>query len=108
MRIYQSHPYGRRKGLTDGECQKNVDHSLEITRELIRRGHNPLNPLLWHYIHKGWKGSPDEEKYFHLVSAWIEDCDAFFYGGYADGVEREKKIALALGKTIYYSLEDIP
>jgi len=108
MRIYQSHPYGRRRNLTDGECQKNVDHSLEITRELIKRGHNPFNPLLWHYIHLGWHDSPDEEKYFHLVSGWIEACDVFFYGGQADGVERELKIATDLGLPVYYSLEEIP
>ena len=108
MKIYQSHPYGRRRGLNDGECQKNVDHSLEITRALIKKGHNPFNPLLWHYVHLGWHGSPDEERYFHLVSAWIEDCDAFYYGGVADGVDREFGIAKALHKPVYYSLEDVP
>jgi hypothetical protein len=108
MKIYIAHPYGRRRGLNDGECQKNVDKSLEITRQLIKKGHNPLNPLLWHFVHQGWHDTPDEEIYFHLVSSWIEDCDAFFYGGYADGVIREQKIAEALGKKIYYSLDEVP
>lgn len=87
-------------------------HSLEITRELIKCGHNPFNPLLWHYIHLGWRHSPDEDKYYELVSAWIVNCDAVFVGSIPNwensGVHREIKMAIAMGKPIFYRLEDIP
>jgi hypothetical protein len=109
-KLYLCHAYGRRHGLTDDECQRNVDASLVITRKLIQKGYNVLNPLLWHYIHLGWKDSPDENKYFELVSSWISSCQSVFVGKIPtypnNGVERE--IRIAEGKKIYYDMDEIP
>ena len=96
MRIYVIFPYGRRHGLPDKECELNVLESLEITRELIRMGHNPFCPLLWHYVHLGWRDSPDEEKYYELVSEWLPLCHTVLVTKippWEGGVQREIELA---------------
>jgi hypothetical protein len=112
MKIYIAHTYGRRHGLTDKELENNALSALNYGRMVILKGHNPFIPNLWHWLHKGWKDSPDEDRYFQLVSEWIKDCDALFAPVIPkwenSGVHREIKIATALGKAIYYRLEDIP
>uniref|UniRef100_A0A6M3LBM4 DUF1937 domain-containing protein n=1 Tax=viral metagenome TaxID=1070528 RepID=A0A6M3LBM4_9ZZZZ len=108
MRIYVAHPYGRRACFSDDEIEKNVYESIRIGRELILKGHEPYIPNLFHFLHKGWGSSPNEDRYFHMVSHWIRFCDAFYYGGQSDGCDREKRIALSLRLPIYYSLEEVP
>jgi len=43
-----------------------------------------------------------------MVSSWIKYCDALYYGGQSDGVDRERDIAERLGLKIYYSMEEVP
>ncbi len=112
MKVYIAHTYGRRWGLTEEECELNTQKSIEFGRKVMLKGHNPFIPNLFHYVHKGWRDSPQEDVYFRLVSDWIEDCDALLVAEMppweGSGVEREVKIAEALGKKIYYNLEEIP
>ncbi len=112
MRIYVAHTYGRRWGLTDEECERNAEKSIEWGRRLIKLGHNPYIPNLFHYVHKGWAHSPDEQLYFNLVSEWIQNCNALFVAELPpwenSGVHREIKIAESLDLPVYYSLKEIP
>lgn len=109
-----AHSYGRRRGATLEQRQANVDASIELAREIIKKGHIPFVPNLYHHIHEGWENSPNEEVWIRIVSAWIEDCQALFVGSERSsdwlnsGVRREINIARALGMTIYWHLEDIP
>lgn len=90
------------------QLQENVDKSIDIARLLILKGHNPYVPNLAHFLHHGWIRSPVEETYFKMVSSWIKYCDALYYGGQSDGVDRERDIAERLGLKIYYSMEEVP
>jgi len=111
MRIYVAHSYGRRHGLTDLECEINVLRSIKAARVLIDMGHNPFIPNLFHYVHNGWADSPPEDKYFEMVSEWIQFCDALLVADVpkwkSSGVLREAKIAEKLGIPVYYSIGDI-
>ena len=107
-RIYVAHPYGRRIALEPSELEANAQKAVMIGRQLMMKGWNPMIPNLYHYVHKGWVKSPDEVRWFHMVSEWIQFCDAFFYGGQSDGCDREWAIAQSYGLTIYENIEDVP
>lgn len=109
MKLYITYPYGRRNGLSEEECKANAMKAIELGRELILKGHNPYIPHLYHFVHKGWEDSPDEDKYFELVSAWIQDCDAVLIGAQTltVGMQREIRIAESLGKDIYWDIDEI-
>lgn len=112
MKIYICHTYGRRHGLTDEECEANALSSIEFGRQVILKGHNPFIPNLFHWVHKNWKESPDETVYLSLVSDWIQHCNALLVASMPkwdnSGVKREIKIAEALGKKIYWALDELP
>ena len=108
MKIYISYPYGRSRDLSDEELERNVQASIELTRQVILLGHIPFCPSLCHYIHKGWSGSPPETVWFKIASAWLDNCDAILYTKASSGCDRELEIAKKLGKYIFYSVRDIP
>ena len=112
MKVYIAHSYGRRHGVSEETLEKNFVASIFWTRELIKLGHKPFNPLFFHVVHKDWDESPDEKTYFDLVACWIENCDCLFVAKQPSwtnsGVNREIKIAEKLGIPVIYSLEDIP
>ena len=111
-KMYVSHTYGRRHGLSDEECESNAYKALEYGRILILKGWNPYIPNLFHFVHKGWRGSPEEDKYFELVSEWIIHCDALFVAEMPkwtnSGVQKEIEIADKLGILVYWRIEDVP
>ncbi|KKL18509.1 hypothetical protein LCGC14_2474820 [marine sediment metagenome] len=111
MRVYVAHTYGRRHGLTDKECEVNTLKAIGVGRQLILMGHRPFIPNLYHYVHAGWKESPDEDIYFNLVAEWIQFCDALLVAKMpsweGSGVQREVDIAISLGIPVYYSMEEL-
>jgi hypothetical protein len=112
MKIYVAHTYGRRHGLNDLECEINTLKSIAVGRKLIRKGHNPFIPNLYHYVHKGFPDSPEEDKWFEIVSEWVQYCDALLVAELPEwegsGVGREIRIAQTLNIPVYFHLEDIP
>lgn len=112
MRIYVAHTYGRRRGLSPAEYEANALKSIEYGRALIKMGHNPFIPNLWHFVHKNWVDSPGENHWFMLVSEWLKFCDAILVAEMPPreglGVQRELDMALNLGLTIYHSLNEVP
>jgi len=108
MKIFVSHPYGRRNGLSQDEIEENVKKSIEIGRQLIAKGHIPFIPNLYHYVHSGWLDTPDEDMWLQISLQWIEPCDAFYYGGQSTGCDREYQEALSLGKIIYKDIDEVP
>ena len=112
IKVYVAHTYGRRHGLSEERCERNVNDCINnFVRPLIKMGYNPFTPLLWHYIHKGWSESPDEPLYFSLVADWISDCDVFLVAKLPpwenSGVHREIKIAEKLKIPVYYKLDNL-
>lgn len=78
MKIYVAGPYGRRNGLTEPECKHNVDKAIDVARALILRGHIPLVPHLYHYVHVGWEETLNEDGWWGVCASWLEDCDALY------------------------------
>lgn len=112
IKIYIAHEYGRRHGLSDEECEKNVNDCIKnFVRPLIEMGYNPFVPLLHHYIHKNWDSSPDETLYFDLVAEWIKYCDIFLVAKIPEwegtGVLREVRIANFYKMPVIYSLAEL-
>ena len=110
MKIYVAGPYGRRAGLNEGECEVNTQEAIRWGRFLIERGHIPLIPHLYHWVHKGWAQTPSESAWFIICSDWIEDCDALFMlPGWRQswGAKEELKIARQQGKRVYFHDEPL-
>ena len=112
MKIYVAHTYGRRHGLTDAECEANALKAVGFGRALIKKGHNPFVPNLWHFVHKNWVDSPHEDHWFILVSEWLRFCDAILIAEIPpwgnSGVEREWMMTQSMGLIIYMSLDEVP
>jgi len=108
VKIYISHPYGRRRGLDGETLLENVYASIKIARQVVKRGHNPFVPNLYHFIHDGWEDSPSEDVWFEMVSAWVSDCDALYYGGDSEGCRIERQIAESYGLKIFNTVKEIP
>jgi len=108
MFVYVAYPYGRSRNLSQNLININVQASIEIGRRLIAKGHVPMIPNLYHFVHDGWSQSPDEDIWFAIASGWIQRCDALFYGGSSIGTNTERKIAFGLRLPIYYSIDEVP
>ena len=105
-RIYVSMEFGRSRGLSDEECEKNVKDAIEVGRRLIEMGHTPIIPHLYFYVHKGWDNSPSEEAWYFIVIAALEICQSIFMvpGRWkkSRGALRERNQAMIMTKKIYY------
>ena len=110
MKVYIAFPYGRRRGLTEKQCETNVLKSIEVARQVIQMGHNPFLPNLYHYVHKGWVETLEEDEWAKITAEWIEDCDVLLFLGNEQsiGCQREKDIARFLGKPIIWKVEELP
>ena len=114
-KLYLAHPFGRREGKSEEEQFANVQHSIELTRELMLRGWNVFNPLLYWYVHDGWKDTPREEEWLELFLSWVDVCDALFNADphrdsnqRSRGSYREEIRTREQGKIVYIRLEDVP
>lgn len=111
MKIYVAHTYGRRHGLSEEECEANTLKAIKVGRKLIKMGHNPFIPNLWHYIHKNWNDTLNEDKWLSLVSEWIANCDVLLVASMpkwdGSGVSSEIHIAQELGIYVCWDIEDI-
>ena len=114
-KIYVAHVYGKKWGLSDDELEANVNHAIEVARQLILKGYNPYVPLLLHWISKDWQDGPGEEVFMKLVEDWVESCPLFLLGSSPNhihwdisGEKRELEIAQSLNKAIFYDVDDLP
>ena len=113
MKIYVTYPYGRRKSLTEEQCEANVQGAIGVARQLIKKGHIPFVPNLYHYVHKGWEETLNEDAWLtEILLPWIESCDALYYdltvNKGSEGCRIERQVAHDLGKEIFYDMEDVP
>ncbi len=111
MRIYVCHAYGRRRGLSMEALQRNVNASIRIGLEIIKKGHNPFIPNLYHYVHLMSNGTIDEGIFFRLVSEWVRFSEALFVGSEpsdSQGVQAEIDMAKEIGIPIYYDIKEVP
>ncbi len=109
MIIYIASPYGRRIGKKGSTLTNNVKRSIEAGRELILKGHTPFMPLLYHYVHKDWRKTPSEDVWHRICKAFLFHCQGVLrLEGYSIGADDEVADAKALGKKVFYSLEEVP
>jgi len=111
MKIYVAMPYGRRRNLPLPEIMANVYRAIEVGRELIKKGHTPFIPHLYHWVHYGWAETPSEDKWIDMCVQWVQLCDALIYidpEGQSLGALLECQIAQAEGLPVFFTLEAIP
>jgi hypothetical protein len=108
-------PY--RSGTNDDPIliQRNVDAMTETSLQLFRRGHLPVMgewfalPLIEHAGSTGI-GDPIFNEIFHPISGrLVAKCDACLrIGGPSAGADEMVRLARQNGKTVYFSLDDVP
>ena len=108
MKVYIASPYGRRKGCSDEECETNVNRAIGVGRKLITLGHIPFVPHLFHYLHEGWDGSPNEDEWLKMCLAFVPFCDCVLrLKGESVGADNEVALAKVFNKKVYYNIEEL-
>ncbi len=106
--IYIAAPYGRRRGLSEKECEQNVQRAILYARILITKGYIPFVPHLFHYVHKGWDATPSEETWLEICKPFVELSDAVLrLSGESQGADDEVSLAISSGIPVYYSIEEL-
>ncbi len=106
--IYIAAPYGRRRGLSEKECEQNVQRAILYARILITKGFIPIVPHLYHYIHAGWDASPGEDTWLSLCKPLVSLSDAVLrIAGESQGADDDVQVALLDGIPVFYSLEEL-
>ena len=108
MRVFVCAPYGKRKGLSQAEIEVNVQTAIEAGKELVRRGHSPFVPHLYHYL---VTGEISEDRWLEITLEWLSVCQAMLMIGdwvNSFGARHEWNAAMRDGKQIFYRLQDVP
>ena len=103
---------------TDGDPARiaaNVAAMTEVSLVLFRRGHLPVMgewfalPLIDEARRLGDDPGADDEIFHPVAERILARCDACLrIGGPSEGTDRMVATAMALGKTVYHDLDDIP
>lgn len=98
--IYVSAPY-------TNDPEKNVRRALEAADILCELGYIPFIPHLYHYWHS--LSPKSYEQWMELGGAFLERCDVILrLDGESVGADEEVEYALALGKPVYYGINNVP
>lgn len=107
LRIYIAGPYSAK---TPEQTLKNVEAAMDAGIRLYSKGHFPYIPHLTHFIDiraskigvvLKW------EDYIKWDMAWLSMCDAVLYLGSSRGADYELQAANAMGKSVFYSVDDV-
>jgi hypothetical protein len=107
-KIYVAGPYSSPDAATR---RANVDRAVEVSIQLLLRGHYPFVPHLTHFVDEWAQLSGIEltwEDYIAWDVVWLRECDALFYLGRSKGADLERRIAEHLGIPVFYAIEDVP
>jgi len=112
MRIYVAHNYGRRRGASLETLQRNVDSSIKIGIKLIKKGHIPIIPLLYHYVHLMANDSIPESVFIEIGNELVKISDAILVAtppsDKGSDIYGEIDIAKDIGIPVFYSIGEIP
>lgn len=101
MYIYIAGPY------SGGDPVINVQRAIAAAEEVLHYNHVPFVPHLshlWHLV----KPHP-YDFWIAMDLAWLMKCDAVLrIPGESPGADEEVKLARALSKPVYYSINEIP
>ena len=100
-RIYIAGPYG------GGGVEENVANAIKAGSRLIKAGHAPFIPHLYHYVHI--KYPEDSQTWLRidiewLISSWFKALIRL--PGESDGADVEVAIADSLGIPVYHSVDE--
>jgi len=115
LKVYIAHTYGKRHGLSKKQYTVNALKSIDWGIEVVKKGHNPFIPNLYHFVQERWeqkdgKGA-SEDTWFNFVSAWLKECDALFVAElpkWDGGVMAEIEMAKAMKIPIYWDIREVP
>ena len=106
--IYVAGPY---TGSDRQEIEKNVARAIDAGIEIFNRGHFPYVPHLTDLIDKRAKEIGEEMSWSDFMAwdaPWLKVCDALLFLAESKGANLELEEAKRLGKTIFYSSEEVP
>ncbi len=104
MIVYISSPY---RDIDVNTMRNNVYHSLDVADELLKKGHIPIAPLLFHF----WNvvSPKSDEEWLRLDKAYICMADCLLrLPGESKGADIECAYAEGRGMTVYHSIQEIP
>jgi hypothetical protein len=108
-------PYRSGTGGDPARIQANLDAMTATSLELYQRGHLPVMgewfalPLIEAAAAKGGYADPDAELFHPVAERVLAKCDACLrIGGESEGADRMVRVARELGKTVYFTIGDVP
>jgi hypothetical protein len=108
MKIYVAGPY---TGQTKEEIEENVRKATEAGLRIWKKGHFPYIPHLTHWpdiLAKELGIDMDWPDYMNWHAPWVDHCDALFLLAKSKGALLELNRVKEQGKTVFYTLEEIP
>ena len=108
MLIYVAGPY---TGSSRLEIEENVNRAIDYGIEIFHRGHSPYVPHLTDLIDRRAKEVGKEMSWGDFMAwdaPWLEVCDALLFIGESKGANIELEEAKQLGKTVFYSISEVP
>lgn len=97
MRVYVAGPY------TKGDVAVNVKNAIEAGTALLKAGHTPFIPHLFHFWHL--HEPQPYETWTRMDLVWLEFCEALVrLPGESSGSDAEAAAAWSRGLPVYYGL----
>lgn len=107
MKIYIAGPYSAD---IKEEIELNVQRAIDVSIDILLKGHIPYIPHLTHYIDKRSKEIGIEltwDDYMAMDLHWLRECEALLFMGPSKGANIELGIAKDLNKRIYFGIDEI-
>lgn len=99
MRIYLAGPIS-------SNPEKNLDIALDVSNQVIDKGHNPYMPNYNYYLNA--KKVRDYELWMKLDDEWLRQCEAIYrIPGESPGADREMVVAREIGLLVIGHLDDL-
>ena len=115
LKVYIAGPYTPNNASMHDAAKIAHDNTVKAINygiDTADKGHLPYIPHLSHFMHiYGYKALP-YEYYTKADLEWLKDCDAILYYnhdiGNSKGADNELKTAIDSGKTIFFTIYEIP
>ena len=115
LKIYIAGPYTPNNASTHDAARvahENTVNAIDFGVAVADKGHLIYIPHLTHFIHLYGKKILSYEYYIKADSEWLKDCDAILYYhhkiGDSKGADNELKLAIDSGKTVFFTIYEIP
>lgn len=95
---------------TEAQERANIQIAIDIGRAVFEKGYYPIVPHLLvreYYVH-GDLGLFGYEPLMRFTLSIVAKCDILLLYKHSPGADREWKMAEQLGKTVYFSVDDLP